>query len=200
MSVVMQVNVLAGYIKLIVVPGTALNDSWLVNSLYLSHRLNVRSTVHKKISTLKLNTLYRITYEVFDYVNCSVYLKVGTQIGATRTANGFYTESFVITTDADGTLTFSSDGILKIRSISYEEKVFNTQVIPFSDVTKFENKSWTFSYSFYSNSWSSWHSYMPLYYIYNQNDFYSFIGDRNIWKHNVEGILHKFYGINFPFI
>src|SRR5690606_8319773 len=39
-----------------------------------------------------------------------------------------------------------------------------------------------------------------LYYIYNQNDFYSFIGDRNIWKHNVEGIFHKFYGINFPFI
>src|SRR6478609_2620160 len=141
MSVVMSLSVFAGYTKQIVVPGSVLNNSWNITGTYLQHQVNVKSSVHKYIPALKLNTLYRITYEVFDYVNCSVYLKVGTQIGAVRNANGTYTQSFVISTDADRTLTFISDGILKIRNIAYEEKVFTTEVIPFSDVTQFENKS-----------------------------------------------------------
>ena len=197
---IMTLNVFAGYNKQIVVPGAVLDDSWNVTGSYLEHTLNVTSTVHKKINALKLNTLYRITYEVFDYINCSVHLKVGTQEGPVRTANGFYTETYVITTDADRTLTFVSDGKLKIRNISYEEKVFTTSVIPFTDKTQFEDKSWTLSYSFYSNSWISWHSYMPLYYIHNQNNLYSFIGNQVIWKHNIEGLFTKFYGVNHPFV
>lgn len=200
MSVVMSLNVFAGYTKQIIVPGSVLTNSWNITSGYLEHQLNVKSSVHKKINALKLNTLYKITYEVFDYVNCSVHLKVGTQEGAVRTANGVYTESFVVSTDADRTLTFISDGRLKIRNISYEEKVFTTTNIPFTDTTKFENKSWTLSYSFYSNSWISWHSYMPLYYIHNQSNFYSFIGNRNIWRHNIEGLFTKYYGVNYPYI
>jgi hypothetical protein len=196
----MQVNVFAGYTKQITVPGLVLQDSWNVTSSYLAHVQNVKSTVHKKISSLKLNTVYRITYEVFDYVSCSVYLKVGTQEGPVRTAPGIYTEYYTINTDADRTLTFVSDGILKIRGITYEEKQFTTTNIPFTDTTKFENKSWTLSYSFYSNSWISWHSYMPLYYIHNQDNFYSFIGDSRIHKHNIEGVFHKYYGISHPYI
>lgn len=197
---IMTLNVFAGYTKQIVVPGSVLDDSWQVNSSYLSHVLNVKSTVHKKINALKLNTLYRITYEVFDYVNCSVYLKVGTKEGPVRTGNGVFTESYIIETDADRTLTFVSDGILKIRNISYEEKVFTTSNIPFTDTTQFENKSWTLSYSFYSNSWISWHSYMPLYYIHNQENLYSFIGAQVIWKHNIEGLFTKYYNQDYPFV
>lgn len=65
----------------------------------------------------------------------------------------------------------------------------------------FENKSWTISYSFHTNTWVSYHSYMPNYYIHNQSNFYSFKGNsNNIWKHNTEGHYQTFYGTYFPHI
>lgn len=197
---IMQLNVFAGYTKQIIVPQAALTDTWDATPGYLFHKLNVKSTIHKVVPSLKLNTMYKITYEVFDYVSCSVYLKVGTQEGQVVTGNGFYTDSFLVMSSADQTLTFVSDGVLKIRAISYEEKEVITTNIPFTDPEKFENKSWTMSYSFYSNSWISWHSYMPLYYIHNQSSFYSFVGDAKVWKHNIEGFFQNFYGQRYPFI
>lgn len=197
---IMQLNVFAGYEKQIIIPPAALADTWDITAGYLYHKLNVKSTTHKYVPTLKDNTVYKITYEVFDYVSCSVYLKVGTQEGQVRTANGIYTESFLVSSDSDKTLTFVADGVMKIRAISYEEKTITTTNIPFTDPEKFENKSWTLSYSFYSNTWISWHSYMPLYYIHNQSNFYSFIGDAKVWKHNIEGFYQNFYGQRYPFI
>lgn len=197
---IMQLNVFAGYTKQIIVPPAALTNTWDITPGYLYHKLNVKSTVHKAVPLLKTNTVYKITYEVFDYVSCSVYLKVGTHEGTVRTANGIYTETFLVSAESDKTLTFVSDGVLKIRAIQYEEKEVITTNIPFTDPTKFENKSWTLSYSFYSNSWISWHSYMPLYYIHNQSNFYSFIGDAKVWKHNIEGFFQNFYGQQYPFI
>lgn len=174
--------------------------NWTQTPTNLEHTLSVRSMAYKAVSALKKNTAYRVTYTVSSYVSGYVYIKVGSKEGIQRTANGTYTELFVLENYDDNTVSFIASGSLKVGSISYEEKVFTTQLIPFTDVTKFENKSWTLSYSFYSNSWISWHSYIPLYYIHNQNNFYSFIGNRNIWKHNIEGIFHKFYNVNVPFI
>lgn len=198
----LTLNVYAGYEKQIVIPSSAMQDSWDSFPGYLEHKLNVKSSIHKKVSSLKLNTLYRITYEVYDYINCTVQLKVGSQEGAVRSGPGIYTESFMINSEADKTLSFVSDGLLKIRGLAFEEKVFITESIPFTDKTMFQNKSWTLSYSFYSNSWISWHSYMPLYYIHNQSNLYSFVGieDTHVWKHNAEGIYQTYYGQRYPFI
>lgn len=197
---ILSLSIFAGYEKQIVIPQVVLQDSWVVHPLYLEHTLNVRSTVHKRIPSLKLNTVYRITYEVYNYVNCSVYLKVGTKEGQVQTGNAIVTEEFLIENDSDRTLTFVSDGLLRIRGIAYEEKVFNTVTRPFSDKTRFQNKSWTLSYSFYSNSWVSYHSYLPLYYIHNQSHLYSFEGNRDIWKHNIDGLFQNYYGEKYPYI
>ena len=65
----------------------------------------------------------------------------------------------------------------------------------------FENKSFTISYSFHTNTWASFHSYIPNYYIHNQSNFYSFIVDsNNIWKHNVEDNFQTYYGEFYPHI
>jgi hypothetical protein len=186
----------------VIIPTTGwVPNNWNVTPTYLEHLITARTVVYKNITALKIKTVYRITYEVYNYLSGSVYLKVGTQEGVSRFGNGIYTETFMIDVEGDKVLSFISNGSLRVRNIQYEEKVFTTLNRPFTDVTRFENKSWTISYSFYSNSWISWHSYLPLYYIHNQNSLYSFmLGSRAIWKHNIEGIFHKFYGINYPFI
>lgn len=76
--------------------------------------------------------------------------------------------------------------------------------IDFTYYQYFENKSWTKSFSFSSaiGSWTGWHSYLPSFYIHNQNNLYSFAMNRGffIWKHNLEGSFGNFYGDNYPFI
>ena len=68
------------------------------------------------------------------------------------------------------------------------------------DTTKIDN-SWTISFSLKNNSWTSWHSYLPNMYINTPNKFYSWIqGDKNFWRHNVQGLYHTFYGKYHPHI
>jgi hypothetical protein len=70
------------------------------------------------------------------------------------------------------------------------------------------NKSWTMSYSFYTKSWVSFHSYIPNYYIDRVNKFQSGInnltnniGDSSLWIHNnTNKSFQKFYGSIYPFI
>ncbi len=67
------------------------------------------------------------------------------------------------------------------------------------DPLYFENKSWTLSYSFLTQSWTSFHSYIPLYYYYMHNQFFSFV-DNAVWKHNILGSYQNFYGTRHPHI
>jgi hypothetical protein len=53
-----------------------------------------------------------------------------------------------------------------------EDIYFDTQVF-LSDEDNFCNKSWTLSYSFVTSSWLSFHSYLPNWYIGENNFFYS---------------------------
>lgn len=61
-----------------------------------------------------------------------------------------------------------------------------------------ENKSWTMSYSFLSNSWLSWHSYIPNFYTNDANDFFSY-KNNEIWKHNSNNF-QDFYGVKYNWI
>lgn len=180
--------------------GWTLGSGWSVVSSKLFHNSAARSIAYKSIPAFKSNTVYRITYEVQEYVSGYVYIKLGNKEGIKRTANGVYTELFQTSENVDNVINFIANNVLKVTNISYEEKQFNTVNIPFTDTTNFENKSWTLSYSFYSKSWISWHSYLPLYYIHNQSNLYSLESASDIWIHNIEGLFTKFYGVNHPFI
>jgi hypothetical protein len=71
--------------------------------------------------------------------------------------------------------------------------------VELGDPLYFENKSFTISYSLLSQTWISFHSYIPLYYFYIHNQFYSFL-DNAIWKHNIIGLYQNFYGTRYPHI
>ena len=194
-------SVYAGYTLEIPMPPGTLTNTWTVGVNNLAHTINAKTEIGKYIATLKLNTNYKIRYEVYDYVNCTVQLKVGDQLGTVRSSAGIYEETFTIHSDLERRLVFISDGILKIRNIEYEEKVFVTNELLFEGGDNFENKSWTLSYSFNTNKWISWHSYLPTYYIHSQNNLYSFVAKvYNIWKHHLEGKFQTFYGTYFPHI
>ena len=63
------------------------------------------------------------------------------------------------------------------------------------------NNSWTMSYSLKQDSWTSWHSYLPNFYINVPEKFYSWIyGNNNIWKHNRLGHYQTYYGVYKPHI
>lgn len=67
--------------------------------------------------------------------------------------------------------------------------------IDFSHSEFFENHSFTVSYSFLTNSWVSWHSYLPHYMFADHSTFYT----NEIWKHSF-GPFQSFYGIKYDHI
>jgi len=76
---------------------------------------------------------------------------------------------------------------------------YQNQEVELTDTRYFCNNSFTLSYSFITNSWSSFHSYLPNYYIGSTNCFYS--GNTNLWKHNSTFTLfNNFYGTIAPYI
>ena len=62
--------------------------------------------------------------------------------------------------------------------------------------------SWTMSYDLGSREWVSWHSYMPNFYFYRLQEFYSWkhYVDNSIWKHNTPNSYQTFYGTLYPHI
>ena len=77
---------------------------------------------------------------------------------------------------------------------------FDKDNINFSDETIFENLSWTKSFDINSNSWKSYHSYLPNYMFNTQSKLYSSVVTHdNIWEHNV-GQYQTFYNEKKPFI
>jgi len=93
-----------------------------------------------------------------------------------------------------------------------EESTFNpNQPFNFTDSSRFENLSWTISYSMINEAWISFHSYLPNFYFNDANTFYSSLNSVNnqydnldnklsiIYQHN-KGKYQNFYGEKQDFI
>jgi len=97
-----------------------------------------------------------------------------------------------------GNLTSVETVMVDIPYLDIEYKYIDGEVL---DNPVQANNSWTMSYSLKQNSWISWHSYLPNFYINVPEKFYSWIyGNNNIWKHNKEGHYQTFYDKLNPFI
>lgn len=78
---------------------------------------------------------------------------------------------------------------------------YSGNILSFNNSSFFESKSFTISYSFHTNKWISWHSYLPNYYIRNQDNFYSSIDLYSvIWRHNIRGSYLSFYNQSYSHI
>ncbi len=93
-----------------------------------------------------------------------------------------------------------------------EEKSFNpNQSYNLTDSSRFENLSWTLSYSLLNEAWLSFHSYLPNFYFNDANTFYSSLNSFNnklddldnklsmLWKHG-EGNYQTYYNNKQDFI
>jgi hypothetical protein len=76
------------------------------------------------------------------------------------------------------------------------------EITSFKDFPEvFREESFTLSYSFYTDSWVSFHSYLPNYYISNQRDFYSMLNSKNnFYRHNSPSRVLEFYDTSYPYI
>lgn len=89
-----------------------------------------------------------------------------------------------------------------IEGITYTEGKFyhNGNEISLQDTNYFCNRSFTASFSFITNSWIGFHSYLPNYYVGTGTDFLSGING-SIWKHNKQVLKYNhFYGEVHPYI
>lgn len=79
-----------------------------------------------------------------------------------------------------------------------------TAPLSLSDTQYFDNKSWTISYNFQTQTWESFHSFIPNYYVDYIDYFQSGINTptpSSLWSHNVSNKSYQvFYGNLAPFI
>ena len=82
-----------------------------------------------------------------------------------------------------------------------DQQLQTTVVTDITNPKYFRNNSWTISYSFDYDSWTSWHSYLPNFMMYNENKFYSMLyNNNNIWEHLNKGNYQTYYGTKNDFI
>lgn len=99
------------------------------------------------------------------------------------------------------------DAVPKVVGITYFNNKFwyNGLEISMYDANYFCNASWTISYSFYTQSWRSFHSFTPNFYLDESKIFFSGLngngkGLSSIWVHNITNkSFQTYYGKLRPF-
>jgi hypothetical protein len=145
-----------------------------------------RGSQIEEISNHGLNKWFteNLQFKIKDYFPNIDIDNTFKDIGLTGIYDNKYTR-FIIT---------KRDYIPLLSDISYINGKFvrNNQQISIDDPTYFCNISWTISYNLLTQSWISFHSYIPNYYIAHPNYFETGIG-KGIYKHNTAIIFNKFY-------
>jgi hypothetical protein len=76
-------------------------------------------------------------------------------------------------------------------------------IVQLTNPTYFCNKSWTMTFSFISNSWISWHSYQPNFYVEHPNYFQAGWNEgkfADIWNYNLTFSSYQtFRGVAYPY-
>lgn len=121
-------------------------------------------------------------------------------VGITGVYDQFY-QRFIITkkdyVPKDGVDVFSAS------EVYYNDQAAQESIkINFGDPEYFIDKSWTLSFSFKTNSWTSFHSFAPNYYVAYPTYFQTGINSEgSLWNHNkVYDKYQTYYDTEYPFI
>jgi hypothetical protein len=91
-------------------------------------------------------------------------------------------------------------GVITYNSTTNEFYVGET-IVSLTNLTYFCNKSWTMSFNMNTKSWVSFHSYLPNYYIGDNNFYYSGKVGIGMWRHlTSELVNNNFYGTIVPYV
>jgi hypothetical protein len=88
------------------------------------------------------------------------------------------------------------------KEVQYINNKFykNGKEVSLKNTDYFEDHTFTVSFSFDIQNWTSFHSYKPILYIGNVNTFYTSEGN-SVWEHNVENTkFGNFYGQKSPYV
>lgn len=120
--------------------------------------------------------------KAFPGINIDNHFK---DIGLTGVYDAYYSR-FIIT---------KKDYLPLVTGITYNGSFFTYQGkrIEVTDPTYFCNLSFTISYSLSTQSWISFHSYVPNYYISHSNYFETGL-NQGIWRHDEGTKFNNFYG------
>lgn len=72
-------------------------------------------------------------------------------------------------------------------------------IVPYTDKKAYEDLSFTLSYSYLYQGWTSWHSYMPDFMYFDERHLYS-TKSNTVNKHLHNGNFQTYYGKKYPFI
>jgi hypothetical protein len=166
-------------------------DTWLKNEDgSITHNSNLLSSIKLKLDSLTKKSNYRVSFDLETMSNCvNLQFILGDNKSKVYSASGNITENIPYNSDKKEII-FTGKGVFTLRNFKIEKYILDTRKISFDDPFYFINKSFTVSYSFKTNSWISFHSYLPNYYISN-NNFYSILSD--------EGIKLKYRDFGFLF-
>ena len=112
----------------------------------------------------------RIIITKLDYIPLSDAVKYDSE------TKEFYTETLYAGQPCKMTGKAEIDGLPGEKGIVVQPKYSRT-IIQLNDTDYFCNKSWTLSFNFNTKSWISFHSYIPNWYIAENNFFYSGTND-----------------------
>ena len=102
------------------------NDTSNIVGLADNQNINIQS------SFLTLNKTYKITFEIYDYVEGSIFLLRPNNLGAGTAVSANGTYSYTVLANASISLIFRTDGLsttLKLKNISVKE-VLGQEVVP----------------------------------------------------------------------
>lgn len=131
---------------------------------------------------LVIGRQYTFIYTILNYVSGNVNIFCGSVNGATRTANGTYTETLTCTTTAISG--FYSNGALSVEKLKFYDTV--TGVVA----------GGTISFHPKTNMWGAEYSYQQEVYIKFGNLFLS-LKNGGLWQHNVNPIRNNFNGVQY---
>lgn len=94
----------------------------------------------------------------------------------------------------DGTIQFIDGGFYTQYGTDSQ------QLVSLVDGEYFCDQSFTISYTPESGTWSSFHSYLPIYYVTRKDTFLSSEGNNVLHKHNIDCSYQTYYGVQRPFI
>ena len=118
--------------------GWALGAGWVYGSNVLD-ATSTSSVCYQDIAAIQSGKAYEITYEISNYSGGSIHWRFGgsgTVDGATRNANGTYTESFTNTSSGDKRLFLSPSGFTgSIDNVSVKEVIsgYDTPRLDYTD-------------------------------------------------------------------
>jgi hypothetical protein len=118
----------------------------------------------------------RIIITKLDYIPLSSDVKYDSETQEFYIENIIYQYPTTTTTTTGGTTTTTTTNGSTTTTTTIAP-IITREIVYVTDEDYFCNKSWTLSFNFNTNSWISFHSYLPNFYISENNFFYSGINE-----------------------